>query len=85
MIRDTGLQISNLIYCRNLLGRDESEAGHHRREVERRVRAAADLRIAFEHCPIMGNWLISPPRCELAFDRLDNEYAGPWFDPSHLV
>lgn len=139
LIRDAGLEISDLIYCRNLLTPDESEAAHHRDEIRARIRAAGELgipvvvlcggyadpcadlaakdsyatirrppvenlepfaaaygplvdeagrhgvRIAFEHCPIMGNWLISPPLWQLAFDRLDNEFAGLCFDPSHLV
>jgi sugar phosphate isomerase/epimerase len=138
-IRDAGLEVSDLIYCRNLLSPDAADAAHHRGEVERRIAAAADLgipvvvlcagyadpcadltakdsyatirrppldnlepflatygplienaakrgvRIAFEHCPIMGNWLISPHLWRIAFDRLDNENAGLCFDPSHLV
>ncbi len=138
-IRDAGLAVSDLIYCRNLLSPDQAEAANHRSEVLTRIAAAADLeipvvvlcagyadpcadlsakdsyatirrppvdnlepfvatygplveraakagvRIAFEHCPIMGNWLISPHLWRIAFDRLDNANAGLCFDPSHLV
>ncbi|TVQ24613.1 MAG: sugar phosphate isomerase/epimerase [Spirochaetaceae bacterium] len=43
------------------------------------------VRIAFEHCPLMGNWLISPPLWAAAFDAIGSDYVGLCFDPSHLV
>lgn len=138
-IRDGGLEISNLIYCRNLLTPDSAEADRHAAAIAERIDFAADhaipvvglcggyafphadfsaadsygsvralplrnlepflaaygplveraaragVRIAFENCPLMGNWLIAPPLWQEAFDRLDNPYAGLAFDPSHLI
>jgi sugar phosphate isomerase/epimerase len=138
-IRDTGLTISNLIYCRNALSPDQRERTTHIAEIKRRIDFASDVEIplvvlcggygnlsadasakdsystvralpesnlemflsvygpmadhaakrgvklAFEHCPIMGNWLISPRLWALAFDQLDAPHVGLAFDPSHLV
>jgi sugar phosphate isomerase/epimerase len=44
-IRDRKLAISDLIYCRNLLGADSQAAQGHRREVERRIEFAAEHEI----------------------------------------
>lgn len=43
------------------------------------------VKIAFEHCPVMGNWLISPYLWSELFSRLDSASVGICFDPSHLV
>ncbi len=138
-VKEAGLEVSDLIYCRNLLSPDRSEAEEHRRAAIDRVRLAGatgipvvvlcggyadpcadlhakdsyatvrrppienlepflreygpvieeaekrDVRIAFEHCPLMGNWLIAPDLWNLAFDRLGSDRVGLCFDPSHLI
>lgn len=131
------LEISDLIYCRNLLSEDAEAAAHHRNEVMRRIELAArygipivtlsagivaqaqsevydnyeairplparsiesflavyqpiveraekhGVKIAFENCPLMGNWAISPYLWEQLFDRLQSPQVGLTYDPCHL-
>lgn len=128
--------ISNLLYCRNYLGR---EAQYHRDQLYKRIDFAkkmgikmvvtstgidrewddktdtnecdrvrrrpirsmdaiqefftqvleyadkADIDIAFELCPLMGNTAISPYLLQELFKRLPSERLGIAYDPSHLV
>lgn len=128
--------ISNLLYCRNYLGR---EAQYHRDQLYKRIDFAkkmgikmvvtstgidrewddktdtnecdrvrrrpirsmdaiqefftqvleyadkADIDIAFELCPLMGNTAISPYLLHELFKRLPSERLGIAYDPSHLV
>ncbi len=45
----------------------------------------ANVRIALENCPLMGDIAISPEIWRKLFEKLDCEYLGLAYDPSHLV
>ena len=45
----------------------------------------ADIDIAFELCPLMGNTAISPYLLHELFKRLPSKRLGIAYDPSHLV
>lgn len=44
-----------------------------------------NVRLAFENCPLMGNIAISPVMWREIFKRLDSNWVGLAYDPSHLV
>ena len=136
ILSDGKVGISNLLYCRNFLGR---EAEYHREQLYKRIDFAkkmgikmvvtstgidrewddktdtnecdrvrrrpirsmdaiqtfftqvldyadkADIDIAFELCPLMGNTAISPYLLHELFRRLPSQRLGIAYDPSHLV
>ncbi|MDQ0222601.1 sugar phosphate isomerase/epimerase family protein [Streptococcus moroccensis] len=43
------------------------------------------VKIAVENCPLMGNIAISPVMWRALLEKLDSEYFGLTYDPSHLV
>lgn len=43
------------------------------------------VRLAFENCPLMQNWAISPVMWRQMFARLDSPLVGLVYDPSHLI
>lgn len=43
------------------------------------------VKIAVENCPLMGNISISPVMWRELFKRIDSDYFGLTYDPSHLV
>lgn len=45
----------------------------------------ANVKIAFENCPLMGNTAISPELWSRLFDQLDSSCFGLAYDPSHLI
>ncbi|WP_078379059.1 sugar phosphate isomerase/epimerase family protein [Sutcliffiella halmapala] len=49
------------------------------------VAEEANVKIAFENCPLMGNIAISPELWHVLFERLGSEKVGLAYDPSHLM
>ncbi|MFE5323094.1 sugar phosphate isomerase/epimerase family protein [Paenibacillus sp. NPDC056579] len=45
----------------------------------------ANVRVAIENCPLMGNMMISPEMWERLLERLESPYLGMAYDPSHLL